>query len=226
MVSSNILTRVFQIKIGAATATAFSIEVEDRQYLITARHVVDASAPNTQLQVYRDASWQDIPYVRLEVEPPRVDIAVLALFSQISDTLPIELGFENTFLSEEVFFCGYPFGLSIEGKALNSGYPLPFVKRGIVAAFEFNGPDRCFFIDAINNPGFSGGPVVRSNSPNKPCIIGVVSGYRATQEPVLHNGVPTAMVVGMNTGLMVAYPLTAALEAIYRNPVGSNITKP
>ena len=225
MVSSNILTRVFQIKVGETTATAFSIEVEDRQYLITARHVINASAPNPPLLVYRDGSWQDIPYVRLEVEPPRVDIAVLALSSQISDTLPIQLGFENTFLLQEVFFCGYPFGLSMEGRTLNSGYPLPFVKHGIVAAFEFNGSDRCFFIDAINNPGFSGGPVVRSGNSDKPSIIGVVSGYRTTQEPVLHNGIPTPMVVGMNTGLMVAFPLTAALKAIHRNPIGSRITK-
>ena len=43
IVNANILTRVLHLKIGEMTGTAFTVEVDGRQYLITAKHLTGES---------------------------------------------------------------------------------------------------------------------------------------------------------------------------------------
>lgn len=80
-------------------------------------------------------------------------------------------------------------------------------------------------VDGINIVGFSGGPVVRTPPGRMPIIIGVISGYKATQEPVYQQNSKTLLSVQSNTGLMVAYPIDFALEAISRSPNGFRIVQ-
>ncbi len=223
MVPSNILQRVFTIRVGSKQATAFTIEVDDRQYLITARHIFSSSSPTT-IEILHDKKWVAVQVRSLLVEPPTVDIAVLALPQQLSGLMPVQpVGTKGSYLSQDVFFVGFPYGLSIEGHALNSGFPLPLVKHGIIAAFG-NGRGEPFLVDGINNPGFSGGPVVRSEDPKNPTIIGVVSGYRAVHEAVYKEKTKTDnLTVQTNTGLLVAFGIEYAIEAIKRNPIGYRV---
>ena len=71
----------------------------------------------------------------------------------------------NTFTvshGQPVRFLGFPFGWD-GGEEVVSGYPIPFVKAGIVSAvLTPSGPDgvTTLYIDAHGNPGFSGGPLV------------------------------------------------------------------
>ncbi len=52
-------------------------------------------------------------------------------------------------------------------------------------------------------------------------IIGVVSGYRTQDEPITMRGVPsTELIAQGNSGLVVAYSLQFAINAIEKNPVG------
>jgi S1-C subfamily serine protease len=223
MVSSNILRRVFTIRVGSGQATGFTIEVDDRQYLITARHVVSYSTSPTTIEIFHDKKWVKVQVRSVFVEPSTVDIAVVALSEQLSDLLPIQpIGTKGSYLSQDVFFVGFPYGLSIDGHALNSGFPLPLVKHGIIAAIA-NGRGEPFLVDGINNPGFSGGPVVQSENPKNPAIIGVVSGYRAVHESVYKEKTKTDLTVQANTGLLVAYDLEYAIEAIKKNPVGYRV---
>ena len=55
---------------------------------------------------------------------------------------------------------GFPFGWTTGGQHLNRGFPFPFVKGGIVAAYSLGGPVFTLFLDTHVNHGFSGGPVV------------------------------------------------------------------
>jgi hypothetical protein len=115
----------------------------------------------------------------------------------------------------------------MEGKQSNNGYPLPFVKRGILSAYIFGDVIDGFYLDAINNPGFSGGPVVaRGAQPGDIDVVGVVSGYRSQQEAVSMRGVPSAeLSVQTNTGLLLAFNIRHALQVIEKNPVGFPIKK-
>jgi hypothetical protein len=56
MVSSNVLQRVFQIK-HDMLGTAFTIDVDGRQYVITARHLVSKIGDAGEIQIRREAEW-------------------------------------------------------------------------------------------------------------------------------------------------------------------------
>lgn len=219
MVTSNILQRVFTLRIGSQQGTCFTIEVDGRQYLITAKHILDSSGAHASLEILHERQWVKLNFSSILVEPSQVDIAVLALDRQLSGLLPIQLGIKGHYLSEEVFFTGFPYGLSYDGKSLNSGFPLPFVKRGIISAFA-NGEGEPFFVDGINNPGFSGGPVSVVKLPENPSIIGVVSAYRFEEQSVYSQGQKTGLNVQVNTGLLIAYSIEYAITAIKKNPIG------
>lgn len=183
-------------------------------------NVIASSSPSGTIEIFHDNKWVSSPYRLIQVEPEAVDIAVLALDQQLGAVLPVTLGMKGAFLSEAVFFVGFPYGSSIEGGVVNSGYPLPLVKHGIIAAF-FNQEGRPFIIDGINNPGFSGGPVVIAPNPQNPNIIGVVSGYRASVEPVFQQGQKNPnLSVQTNTGLLIAFEIDYAVKAIQKNPIG------
>lgn len=218
MVSSNILQRVFAIRVGSDQGTGFTIDVDNRQYLITAKHVI-ASSPNN-IEILHDNKWVNLPIKLIAVEPASVDIAVIVLPQQISALLPIQLS-GPFYLSQNVFFIGFPYGLSLDGHALNAGFPLPFVKHGIIASFA-NGHGEPIFIDGINNPGFSGGPVITSEGPDKQNVLGVVSAYRFDLQSVyIDNKVKAEnLAVRTNTGLLIAFEIRYALEAIKKNPIG------
>jgi S1-C subfamily serine protease len=219
MVPANILSRVFTLRVGTEQASGFTIEVEGRQYLITAGHLLPSSSSKGAVEVFRDADWIKLPFRRIPVEPETVDIAVLALDQQLAGLLPVQIGMKGSSLSQEVFFVGFPYGLSVDGRALNSGFPLPLVKHGIIAGLDGKRGDP-FLVDGINNPGFSGGPVVRVDDIFKPTIIGVVSAYTASQEAVYREKAKTDLTVLANTGLLVAFSIDYALEAIQKSPIG------
>ncbi len=123
MVPSNILTRVFSIRIGSQQGTGFTIEVDGRQYLITARHILTSTKSASVVEIFHNNDWIKLPFRSISVEPAKVDIAVLALNQQLSDLLPVQLGIKSSFLSQEVFFVGFPYGLSVDGHSLNRGFP-------------------------------------------------------------------------------------------------------
>ena len=223
MVTEHILTRVFALRFGLELVSGFTIELDERQYLITARHVLPDLVSTGALEVLQNKNWVQLSFRRLQVEPKEVDIAVLVLDRKLTSAPPIRLGEKGTFLSQGVYFVGFPYGLSIAVHAVNSGFPIPLVKHGIIAALHTGTLGEPFLVDGINNPGFSGGPVVRDDRETTPTIIGVVSGYRASQEPVYRQKLATELTVQVNTGLLVAYPIDYAVEAIKKDPSGYRV---
>jgi S1-C subfamily serine protease len=205
---------------GSEIATGFTVEIENRKYLITARHFINSMPLSSSVEIFRNNEWLPMEFKSITVDTPNVDIAVLALNQQISREAPVNLGSKDYALSQSVFFVGFPFGLSINDHALNGGSPFPLVKRGIIAGLS-NGVGEPFIVDGINNPGFSGGPVVTVEDINNPKIIGVVSGYRFSPEPVFQQGQQSSdLSVKINTGLLIAYETDYALTAIEKNPIG------
>jgi hypothetical protein len=225
MVPKNILTRVFQLRYKGALATAFTIEVDGKQYLITARHAVPNIGATDTIELRREADWQKVAVRTINVEPADVDITVLAPSSQVSPTLPIELGVKGLYVSQDVAFVGFPYGMVAAITGINQGYPLAFVKHGICSAFDFHANKyMTVWLDAQNNEGFSGGPVVYSDFGNKRhTVAAVVSAYRVAELPVLAGGKDTGAVVRANSGLMLTFAIDPAIEAIKRNPIGPTV---
>jgi S1-C subfamily serine protease len=226
MVTSNILQRTFQVRADSnSSGTGFTIEVDGRQYLITAKHVIKPDI--TSIEIKHDGQWKRLAAKVIAVEPEEVDIVVIALNQKISPTHPIKTGIAGTYVSQEVFFAGFPYGsMMMDGRFVNSSFPIPFVKRGTVSALSDGIPGTADYLDAMNNRGFSGGPVFTTKDPSNPTIIGVISGYRIDFQQLhsIDGPIPNITTHG-NSGITIIYAIDYALRAIEKNPIGFKVSK-
>jgi hypothetical protein len=123
-------------------------------------------------------------------------------------------------VSEQLYILGFPLGILTDGSKINGDFPIPLVKGAMVAGFVTD-PDGGLtgsYLDAMNNHGFSGGPVTTGGSP--PRVIGVVSSYVVDRFPVVDPaGHPSGLASG-NSGIMKAYSIGYATQIIRKNPIG------
>ena len=50
MITSNFIHRIFRIKCGEFMGTGFTIDVDGKQYVVTAKHVVNGFSPHLLLK--------------------------------------------------------------------------------------------------------------------------------------------------------------------------------
>jgi S1-C subfamily serine protease len=224
-VTANALQRVFYIEFGEVRASSFVIEVTGRQYLITARHVVLTIKDGDEIKLNLENEWRPYRVKRIPVEPFEADVAVLALPSVLGALLPTVVSLDGLFLSEQVYFLGFPYGLSLPGVLRHDGAPFPFVKHGIVASMGAAGAVRRLYLDGHNNPGFSGGPIVRRGANGETQIVGVVSGYRPEDEKIVQEGKDTGLRYSSNTGIVIGFSIEYALKAIAKRPIGAELSE-
>ncbi len=256
-VTSNVVRRTFLIQNGTATATAFTLDVDGRQYLITAKHVVAGMAASSTINIRKGDEWVPLPVKVLRCQDP-IDIAVLVPSEQISVSLELEGDTRGMYFGQEVLFVGFPYdvslGLFTSGKGLNGDFPIGFVKRGLISAAHKENGVSMFFLDAHNNPGFSGAPVVFRDLSREQVtfkLLGVVSGFQTdigkvfkVREIKPSEVKPTDEANGMvirsgkrvfrlensedvvkgNSGIVVVYDIAHAIELIRANPIGPQVS--
>ena len=219
MIVSNIIRRVFNVKYANSTATAFALDVENRQYLVTAKHVIEDAPRTFDLEFQHEDSWKTLQ-MDLVGHDPASDTSVMASNQLLTEAnLVAEATTAGLVYGQDVYFLGFPLGL-MGDHAMNMGFPLPFVKRATLSKFE-SVSDPILTLDGINNPGFSGGPVAfKLRNSEEWRIAGVISGYRYSTEPVYSGDQPTGLTHRVNTGLISASPISCALRLIAANPIG------
>lgn len=186
-VTSNVFERVLNVRVNAgtpneATATAFTIDVDGREYLITAKHVVQGLHESDRVDVFMNDHWTPLAVKVLRCLDP-IDIAVLIPPYQL--TVNFALPFDNRHIQfgQETYFLGFPYGIRSPVNGLNGPYPFALVKRGTFSGdLALDSPKKAvmIFLDGYNNPGFSGGPIVYrdfSESGYVLKLIGVISGF-------------------------------------------------
>jgi Trypsin-like peptidase domain len=216
MINTNILTRVVRIKCGNNTGSAFTIEKDNKQFLVTAKHVV--SQFSGSIEIFHEQVWKTARPTWLKTTNEDADVAVMHFTFDISPRYNLPTTCAEIILSQNVYFLGFPFGLSGNTEKINNHFPLPFVKCGILSALltEQNG-NLIFLVDGHNNKGFSGGPLVYYKNGNPALelrVCGVISAYKSEEKQVMHNGVNTGLTVGENTGIVVAHDIKNALNLI------------
>lgn len=221
MITSNVYQRVFQIKFGESTGTIFAIDVDNKQYLITARHVLEGWDRTSNGQVFFNGEWKDLPLAVVGISDV-ADIAVLATNLQVSPTYVMEATAAGTIWGQDVYFLGFPYGWHADVDAnINRGFPMPFVKKAIISAMASDDGVQHLFLDGHNNPGFSGGPVVfRESGNNDLKVAAVISGYRYTEEPIFSGSTVVPLAYRYNTGIVVAHSIKVATDLIAANPTG------
>ena len=229
-VPSEIIQAVHEISPDGGThfGACIIVSVDSVNYIITARHLLNSILDQKDISFYinRKAKWELLKGKLLLHENSKIDIAVIQLEQKgvVFHVSNFDIGSKNYFASQECFFLGYPYGKKVEdvSNSFNDGFPVPFIKKGIVSAFTFeeNGAVAEIFVDATNNSGFSGGPVVVRNEVGinnkfEMRLIGIVSGYLSEPRRVpLKSG--EVVVVPENSGIMCSVPINYALDIIKR----------
>ena len=219
MITANVIYRVFRLKVGLETGTAFTIEEGGREYLVTARHIAHSLEGKCQVEVFRGGGWTPLEVTTVGHAPRDVDISVLAPAERLMPTrqLPLPASSEGLTYGQEAYFLGFPYGIG-DGFLKETGHPVPFVKRLTVSTL-FGKP---YLLDGHNNPGFSGGPVVFCPPARKEFqVAAVVSGYQSARASVRdHEDKDTEFHLRENTGIVVAYDVNEAVALIRANPTG------
>jgi Trypsin-like peptidase domain len=221
MITFNVLDRVFFIR-GSEYGTAFTLDRHGRQYLVTARHLVGTDPGRSTIEFFHDAKWKSLPVQVVGFGVGEVDVAVLTPGVRLSEDIPLEPSMGGFALAQDMLFAGYPFKLWADGGPLTYGRPLPFIKKGTLSAYETLTDVKRLWVDAINNEGFSGGPLVfLATESNVFKVTGVVSKYRVEEEHIVNEkNEPTGLRVQYNTGLLLAYGIKHVLDLIDQNPIG------
>lgn len=222
MITANVYNRVFFIK-AADYGTAFAIDHDGKQYLVTAKHLVNTEKQEA-IKFFFNRKWIDLTVKLIGLGSGETDLAVFCTNALLcTKDLALEPSSEGIAISQDVFFVGYPYKMWTDAGSALKGRPCPFVKKGILSS-SFVGDDGVprLYIDALNNPGFSGGPIVfQPPGRTEFKIAGIVSKFKIEFEKVIDpNGDHTEMTVAYNTGFLVGYDISKAIEIIERNPNG------
>ena len=222
LMTTNILQRTFRIRYGGSTGTCFTVDVDDKQYIVTARHILSSIAGQDVVQMQHENTWKSLDVELVGHGQGDIDVTVLAPSIQLSPTHPLPTGTDGMMLSQDVYFLGFPYDLTNDGGNINRDFPIPLVKKGILSAFQV-GEVKTLLLDGHNNPGFSGGPVVCQIA-NELTAIGIVSGYRNEPKPIYAGHDKTPFTYYDNTGIVVATAIDHALDLIRDNPLGFDLT--
>ena len=231
MITANAIQRTFHIKRGDASGTAFAIDRASRQYLVTARHVVEGITSGDTIAVFHGSRWKNVTVDVIGIGTADVDVAVLSCPTQLAPIHPLAASADGLAYGQPVYFLGFPFGWDGGAESMNRDFPMPFVKAGIVSAIIGGNPSQ-IYIDAHGNKGFSGGPVVFvpiGQPQNKIQVAVIVANYPTLlQEPIVdksgnpivnNHGEPAGF-FRENPGFVVAMDIRHAIDLIDRNPTG------
>jgi Trypsin-like peptidase domain len=225
LITTNIIERVLFVSYPPShmTGTAFTIEVDGRQYIITANHVVKGIGESGRVNFFFKGGWKEVEVTVISPTAHDVDMRILVAAECLTPVLPIEPTVDKLCYSQDVYFLGFPYKIVAQGQWLNDWRPLPFVKKGIVSLFDPR-PDKKlhFYINGDANPGFSGGPIVFIDRvTNQVKVAGVVAQRRVENEPVYDpEGHETGMYFEENTNIFPALDIAHAVEAIKLTPIG------
>ena len=231
------LQRVFMIEYKNERGTTFSIDVEGREYWVTARHILTGTKsrpygnyPDKTVEVKLLNPGGDgeqwLPQKFSVLQPAAdVDVAVLVPAANIlTDVHPSPPPTSDGLLfGGNCEFLGFAYGGGWRAKFQGGSYWFPYIKRCGVSGMDSQ--SQMWILDGINNAGFSGGPVILGTG-NDLKIVAVISGY--VQEPtdvIRGDGKAEADAaakgkVNLNSGFILAYDISHAVDLIKKNPTG------
>jgi hypothetical protein len=179
LITANVFCRVLFVQVEDMLGTAFTIEVDGRQYLVTASHVATAGTGAGPLRVSNGEELAVVPVVDIAVATSdHIDVAVLAPAVQLTRTLPLPPTMDGLAWGQDVFFLGFPYGLQGEPRMMNEGRPLAFVKRAQFSGEFLEDGGRVMVLDGHNVKGMSGGPIVfKAGNDSRFRVAGIVQSF-------------------------------------------------
>jgi hypothetical protein len=188
--TNNLWTRVLMVQSRFGRGTIFSLDVDQREYWITAKHILNGrehppygsiKSKSEQLKILNPGlqgeQWLTIDFSVLDVGED-IDIVVLAPpHLLLTDPLPsVTPSAGGVMLGGGCEFLGFPYGGGWRATFANGASAwMPYVKHCFVSALAAQ-EKKFWILDGINNSVFSGGPVAYLTGPQQQ-VFAVVSGY-------------------------------------------------
>lgn len=221
-IPGNALRMIYNVKYADKTGTMFLIYEDSANYFVTARHIF-SNTPNKQkvnFQILQDSIWKNIDGLLLVSDNTQIDIAVIKCkYQHIEKNALLLQTTQFTFLSDQCFFLGFPYGFSSkDNQMLQEGFPFPLIKRATFSGANIQNGVNYLILDGHNNPGFSGGPVIffdrESNDKLKHFVAGVISSYYGENKKMMTQY--GTIIYEENSGIIIA---TAAehIRSIIKN---------
>jgi len=214
-------SRTFNILKDSATGTCFLIIDKKKNYWVTAKHVLGAVTNNQKVSFFilKDTTWNKTSGTVLIHSNSLIDIAVIVP-NDTSTTNAISLDQTSTYLGDEGFFLGFPFGMKTKDNSnINKGFPIPLIKKCVYSGIYSEQGIQMFFLDGNNNPGFSGGPVFFKNrqDPNdaRLYLAAIISAY-VNQKKQMVSPIGT-IDYNENSGIILAYRSSHIKEILQQN---------
>jgi hypothetical protein len=208
--------------------TAFTLEVNGKEYLVTARHLLNESCDQHSVKLFRDSKWVELEIRGLEFAGGNMDIAVLRVAERLTpEGLELQPTEAELVLGQDVLILGFPDHMYEDVGLHMRGLPCPLVKRGVASNLGMGDPQE-LLVDLLSNLGFSCGPVVFSpmNRPSVFRVAGVISGFKTYREPFMDSsGADTGMYVELNTGGWLT-SFGHSLRGLSAPPLGGGIRCP
>jgi len=222
MLTLNVYDRLLFIR-GNQYGTAFLLDLDGRQYIVTARHLVDEGC--TSIGYNRNGTWVDLSVTFVGRGRGDADVTVLAASELLVDPGMLLPSDSALIIGEDAFFAGFPMKMHLSFEATQAR-PIGFAKKGTIAGgTPRTSGVQIIYVDAINNEGLSGGPLLNKDREGNWKVIGVVSGFMTSREQVIGaDGEPTGAYVLVNTGLLVATGVLHVHEIIRLKPIGALLT--
>jgi hypothetical protein len=206
-VTFNALMRTFMIETNFGRGTTFSIDVDNREYWLTAKHLFTGiqtgpagvfTTKLVQVNILSQAGEGDdghdlhwFPTTFTTIDPGKdIDILVLVPAHPLLTSVPYNLASENANvgLGGDCEFLGFPYGGGWKAEFANDKQPgtmnaiwLPFIKHCTISGRMNEKALLIWILDGINNHGFSGGPVLYATGASQK-VFAVISGYH--EEPL------------------------------------------
>jgi hypothetical protein len=181
-VSANVLASTLLIQTSVGQGTGFTINVDGRQYLITAQHMVRGMGDEGTVQIAGFKNNQ-VVFTPLSMKifrcAPGIDIAVLIPSVLLVDADTMDpVGGGSFTIGQNVYFVGFPFGKHSTTKQNPDAYgPIGLVKQAVISGVEYQPADDgdLIMLDGFNIGGFSGSPVTYWRPSGHSYVIGVIS---------------------------------------------------
>ena len=215
---ANMVQRTFYIRRSFASGTAFAIEQDQHQYLVTAKHVVvtaqDTIHQGETIRLYSDGGqlmvFSVVSMAACDGDPDSggIDVAVL----ELSDSIPFTGSSPDTGCPEDLHVVQNIIMPTAEfstafGPAFGIGVRTGSVAKMIVRPESRSAHTGDYLVMAEAYPGFSGSPVLSLDEEGKVSLVGIAARFSWRNIPAFNNA-------PVHTGLIGCFHIAYALEAI------------
>ena len=97
------------MKIGNQSGTCFSLDIERKQYVVTAKHLTNGWKFSNEIQIFHENKWKNMKFDLVGQSDDPVDIAVLAPPLQLSPSYPLEACNKGMISGQDIYFLGFPY---------------------------------------------------------------------------------------------------------------------